>query len=210
MTMNPLGIFGGTFNPIHEGHIAIAKHVLQSCKLERIEFIPCFQPPHRDKPIASPEQRLEMVKLAIATHPEFSVNEYEMQQKKISYTINTVKYLRETYPAQPLCLILGGDAFSHFHEWREHEKIIELVHLIVVSRSSRDDLSREIKKNMCLQKTNDVNDFHHQRAGLIYFDNITPISISATQIRNDIQAGKKNIQGLNHVVEAYILKNKVY
>lgn len=198
--MKPLGIFGGTFNPIHEGHIAIAKHVLQSCQLERVEFIPCFQPPHRDTPIATPEQRLAMVKLAIKPYSEFSVNEYEIQQKKISYTINTLEYLRTEYPAQPFCLILGSDAFSHFQEWYEHEKIMRLAHLIVVSRST-DNPS---------QTTNTINDLHHQRAGLIYFENIMPIATSATQIRHDIQVGKKNIAELNPLVAAYIIKNKVY
>lgn len=133
--MKPIGILGGTFNPIHEGHITIAEHVLQACDLERIEFMPCYRPPHRHENIASPKDRLAMIKLAIQNHPNLSVNDYEIQQRQISYTIKTACYLREYYPERSLCLILGSDAFSHFHEWREWEKILDTVNLIVVSRT---------------------------------------------------------------------------
>src|SRR3990167_9222245 len=111
--MKPIGLLGGTFNPIHEGHIAIAQHVLSSCKLDHIEFIPCFKPPHRNEKIASPSDRLSMLKLAIQNHPHFFINEYELQQKKISYTIDTVAHYRQKNPMQSISLILGGDAFAH-------------------------------------------------------------------------------------------------
>ena len=188
-----LGILGGTFDPIHEGHIAIAKHVLQAFKLDRIAFIPCFSPPHRDPPIASPEHRLAMTKLAIQGHPQFFVNDYEIQQQKISYTINTLKYLHQKHPDESLFLILGDDAFSQFQTWHQWEKITDYAELIVVTRTDKNN-------RPTLPTLSDK----------IHFDNITPIPVSATQIRASIRAGRKNIVGLHPAVEKYILENKVY
>ncbi|OGT44861.1 MAG: nicotinate (nicotinamide) nucleotide adenylyltransferase [Gammaproteobacteria bacterium RIFCSPHIGHO2_12_FULL_38_11] len=210
--MRPFGILGGTFNPIHEGHIAIAEHVLHLCNLERIEFVPCFQPPHRDEVIASPENRLNMVKLAIQNHPSFFINDYEIQQQKISYTIDTVSYLRKQNPNKPIFLILGGDAFAHFHEWNEWQKILAAVNIIVVKRFSSNTTKTLAEAYTQTQQyiTNNIDDFQKSISGKIYFDNINPISTSATQIRKEIAAGKKNIAGLNKAVYAYILKNKIY
>lgn len=202
--LSPIGILGGTFNPIHEGHIAIAEHVLHTCELDHIEFIPCYQPPHRNQPTATPDQRLAMVKLATQHYPKLMVNDYEIRQQEISYTVNTLTHLRKLHPNQPICFIVGSDAFSHFHEWYQFEKIFELAHIIIVSRTLREN-------SVCANRmTNKITDLHHQLAGLIYFDNITPIPISATQIRKDIQAGKKNIAQLNPIVEKYIVKNRIY
>lgn len=203
----PIGVLGGTFNPIHEGHIAIADHVLRTCRLSHIDFIPCFQPPHRDHNIASAADRLNMVKLAVKDHPQFSVNDYEIQQEKISYTVNTVMHLHEQNPTQPICLILGGDAFSHFHQWHQWEKIIAHAHLIVVTRTGIENASDTLIKK---HQTNNVTDLHQSLSGKIFFDNINPIGISATQIRQDIRAGKKSIAGLNPKVYDYIVKKKIY
>lgn len=204
-----IGILGGTFNPIHKGHIAIAEHVLQSCHLSRIDFIPCFQPPHRNDLIALPEHRLAMLKLAIKYHAKLYANDYEIQQKKISYTINTVAHLRKQNPTQPFCLIVGSDAFAHFEEWRDWEKIINTVNLIVVSRT-QDAIKSAHAVTAALKQTHNTQDLCHALSGYVYFDKINPIAISATKIRHDILTGKKEIAELNPAVHDYILKHQVY
>ena len=206
--INPIGILGGTFNPIHEGHIAIAEHILNLCQLESIQFIPCFQPPHRDQPNASPDDRLFMVKLAIKNHPAFSVNDYEIRQQKISYTVDTVSYLRKQNPHRSICLIVGDDAFAHFSEWHQWQDILKMVNIIVVARTAQNNT--DTLKTLGINKIATIDELHSTHSGGIYFADIHPIPISATQIREDIAVGKKNVRGLNTGVYDYILKHKIY
>ena len=208
-----IGILGGTFDPIHEGHIQIADHILKALSLERIEFIPCFQPPHRDQPIASPDNRLAMVKLAVKEQKKFHANAIEIRRQGVSYTVDTLIALHEKMPHKIFCLILGADAFSHFSQWHEAQKILELTHLIVVSRKqflSQTDavLSDSVFTSTGITKK--ITDLHNQPAGLIYFEHIHPIHISATKIRKEIAAGKKKLPDLSRAVHAYILENKIY
>lgn len=196
-----IGILGGTFDPIHEGHLTIADHVLKSFQLTRIEFIPCFQPPHRHQPIASPHNRLEMVKLAVKNHPSFFVNDIEIKQQEISYTVNTLLALQKENPTACYYLIVGADAFAQFNTWHDWEKIIALTDIIVVSRD--DEIIKTPKP---------VTDFikNNPSKKQIHFLTITPILVSATQIRTDVRAKKEKINGLPRSVHDYILKQRVY
>lgn len=208
--MTAIGILGGTFDPIHKGHISIAELVLQHCKLSRVDFMPCFTPPHRDHPVASPIDRLNMVKLAIENHAHFSVYAYEMQQQKISYTIESVRQLRKQHPTQPFCFIIGGDAFSHFHEWHDWKKIAEMMHLIVVTRSEKIITTPEITALLAERQTKNSADLHNTVSGKIYYCDIKPIPISATHIRDEIKSGQKNIPELDEAVLKYIDEHKIY
>ena len=200
-----IGLLGGTFDPIHEGHLSIAKQVYDALQLARVDFIPCFHPPHRNQPIASADHRLAMTKLAIQNHPYFSVNAIEIINQKISYTIETVKQLRAENPTQPFCFIIGSDAFSQFHKWHECEKIAELVHLVVVSREHQPlPQSISLQKLLRERETKNSNDLHQLPGGKIYFQTIMPIDISATAIREALKAGEKHIPGLPKAVEVYI------
>lgn len=211
MTQQGIGILGGTFDPIHNGHIQIAEIVLQALQLERIEFIPCFQPPHRQQPIASPEDRLVMVKLATQFHPHFHVNAIEMERQGVSYSVDTLTVLRKQLPHQPLCFIIGADAFSVFHHWHEWQKIPALVHLIIVGRPSAEAPSDpDIQSLIHTRETRDIAELKKNNAGYIYFVNNELIDISATKIRKAIQSGEKNIIGLDESVEKYIIDHGVY
>lgn len=196
-----IGILGGTFNPIHNGHLLIAEHVLKKYHLSRVDFIPCFQPPHRDQPIASPQDRLEMVKLAIKNHSEFSVNDIEIKREGVSYTINTLQSLHQQFPENNYYFIIGADAFAKLDTWHEWEKIIALVNIVVINRDKKE-IKAPQKITDYIEKNNLKNHIH--------FCEITPIEISATQIRKDIAAGKEKIDGLPKLVREYILKNNVY
>lgn len=211
MTQSGIGILGGTFDPIHNGHIQIAELVLKALQLERIEFIPCFQPPHRHPPIASAADRLAMVKLAIQSHPHFYANEIEMDRQGISYSVDTLIALRKQMRHQPLCFILGADAFSAFHHWHEWRKVSALVHLIIIGRPSAEPPSDpDIQALLCKNQTRDLVDLQKNSAGKIYFLNNEFIDISATKIRRTIQLGEKNIVGLDKAVEKYIVDHGVY
>lgn len=211
MTQQGIGILGGTFDPIHNGHILIAKTVLETLKLERIEFIPCFQPPHRQQPIGSPADRFTMVKLSTQSHPHFHANNIEMGRQGISYSVDTLTTLRKQMPHQPLCFILGADAFSVFHHWHEWEKIPALAHLIVVGRPSAEPPSDpEIQALVHTRQTRDITDLKKNNAGYIYFLNNELIDISSTKIRQAIQAGEKNVAQLDKAVQKYIMDHGVY
>lgn len=134
MAANFIGIFGGTFDPIHSGHIAVAEFLTKTCPLKKIHFIPCYTPPHRSLPKATPAQRLEMIKLAIAGHPEWIADDIDLQRPGPSYMIDTLEILHQRQPHSTWCLILGMDAFLQFDQWRQWHKILTLCHLIVVNR----------------------------------------------------------------------------
>jgi nicotinate-nucleotide adenylyltransferase len=196
-----IGVLGGTFDPIHEGHLTIADYVLKKMKLERIDFIPCFQPPHRDQPIASPEDRLEMVKLAIQHHPGFKVNDIEIKNPRINYTIDTLELLHQQYPKNSYYFIIGADQFLQFNTLHHWEKIITSTNVVIVSRHNEEIKIPEIIKDF-IEKNNLKNHIHYCA--------IKPIDISATKIRTDIAAQKEKIHGLSKTVQQYILKNHLY
>lgn len=196
-----IGILGGTFDPVHEGHLFIAKQVLQQFHLDRVEFIPCFTPPHRAQPIASPQQRHTMLTLATQSTPQFTVNDIEIQKRTISYTIETILLLQQQRPQDDFYLIIGADVFAQLTTWREWQKMMSLVHLIIVSRhhydiTIPDDIAAFIEKNSLKNH--------------IHFCAIDPILISATRIRSDIAAHKHKIEGLPQLVHAYIVKQQLY
>ncbi|MCC2667156.1 MAG: nadD, partial [Gammaproteobacteria bacterium] len=126
----PIGILGGTFDPIHLGHLQIARSVAQAFHLAEVRLMPCYQPAHRILPIATPEQRLDMVRCAIQQEPLLKIEETEIQRQGVSYMADTLEILHQQLPQTPLCLILGLDAFLGFPTWHRYSKILELAHLI--------------------------------------------------------------------------------
>lgn len=186
-----IGILGGTFDPIHNGHLAIAHAALEKLQLDHIEFIPCFLPPHRTKPLATPAQRLAMLELAVKINPRFIINPIEMQLKNISYTVDTLKMLKENNPDVIYYYIIGADAFLKFNTWKNPEEILTLAKLVVINRDEIDI---------------DTADY----SGEIILLPIEPIYISATEIRHKIKQGEKNIHGLPKDVEKYIIDNGLY
>lgn len=129
-----LGIFGGTFDPIHYGHLSAAWQVFQSLNLTELRFMPCNLPPHRAAPLATSEHRLNMLKLAIKDVPGFTIDDRELKTNDISYTVNSLTSIRHEVGDTPICLILGADAFNQIHTWHEPEKIMKLAQIVVLGR----------------------------------------------------------------------------
>ena len=197
----PIGFLGGTFDPIQLGHTGIAQAALRDCRLSQVVFIPCFKPPHRALPIASPADRLAMTKLAIAHFPQFSISTLEMDARNVSYTYKTALMLRQQYPNTPLCFIVGEDAFAQFDTWDEAEVILQNMHLIVVSREGYPNRAF---------KTCAIEDLHQTLSGKLYHLNISSLPFSATRIRHQLMAGATHIPGLNPKIFAYIQQNNLY
>src|SRR6266481_3704112 len=120
--MQPIGVFGGTFDPIHCGHLRTAFELWQELRLAEVRFLPTGSPPHRAQLYASPERRLQMVRAAVADQPSFVVDDREVRRSGVSYSVDTLTELRREYPGRSLCLLLGMDAFlglPNWHRWRD-------------------------------------------------------------------------------------------
>lgn len=187
-----IAILGGTFDPIHKGHLYIATQVANHFTCNKILLIPCHQSPHRPSPFATPYDRGMMVSLAAASNPLFEFSNIELNRPAPSYMIDTLRLLKKKYPDEELALIIGSDAYTHFNKWLEWENILSLARLIVVNRrgfAPQNDIITPSK---------------------IVFLDIVPCDISSTAIRERINKGDA-ISGLvPKVVEEYILKKRLY
>ncbi|CAL7962537.1 putative nicotinate-nucleotide adenylyltransferase [Gammaproteobacteria bacterium] len=207
----PIGIFGGTFDPIHLGHTHLANTMQKLCYLQKILLIPCFQSPLRNPPIASAKDRLNMVKLAINDPTHFFADDREIKHADLSYTIETIRSLRLEYADTPLALIMSIDAFNRFDEWHEWQSILEATHLLIANRPGSWQITNpKMMELLHKHQIIDTEQLQKQTAGLIYLANINPLPITATQIRALIKKHKS----ANHLVAPgvwqYICKKQLY
>lgn len=211
--MRLIGIFGGTFNPIHFGHLRMAEELRKQLDLDEVRFIPSANPPHKTEPDVSAKQRAEMVELAISDHPNFILETCELNRTGPSYTIDTLKQLYASSGDDALCLIMGTDAFLKFDTWHQWQEILNYCHIVLVQRPStgtEDGLNETLKQWLSEHYTEDVDALLEVKSGLIHMQAITPLSISSTMIRESIQE-KTSIKYLtpNAVIE-YIRKKNLY
>ncbi|MCX8031605.1 MAG: nicotinate-nucleotide adenylyltransferase [Thermodesulfovibrionales bacterium] len=218
-----LGIFGGTFNPIHYGHLRAAEESRIQNKLDKILFIPAGTPPLKEHDLADPFKRYEMTKIAISSNPYFVISDIEIRSSERSYTVNTLDHLNKLYKLDELFLILGIDAFLDIESWFQPEKIIENIDFIVLSRegySFLDIFRSNYIKNVNLYKslyshTNELNiktqlEFKLISGRRLIFTPITPIGISATKIRCLIRKSYSIKYLVPEEVEKFIYLNSLY
>ncbi len=207
----PIGIFGGTFNPIHNGHLRLALELYERLDLAEVRLIPSANPPHRKQPSVSSQHRLEMVQAAIAGVEGLSVDDRELRRLGLSYTVDTLSSLGKDYPQSPLCLILGMDAFLGLPQWYQWERLISLAHLLVVRRpNSLLSEKHTMYEFWKAHQASSPDDFKQQIAGTIWLEEIPALNISATQIRRIIAAGKNPRYLLPEAVLAIINTNPLY
>lgn len=189
--MQTIGLLGGTFNPIHFGHLRMAQELAESLSLDEVRFIPSANPPHKPPPQVSAQNRAAMVKLAIADNPLFKFDGRELQRTGASYTVDTLEELRkELGNDASLVLIMGSDAFTKFNTWHRWQEIIGLCHIVLVQRpvsSIKEPLSNDLETFLHNHYTEHVQDLHDASAGLVTMQTITPLEISSTAIRNTLQ-----------------------
>lgn len=189
--MSSIGIFGGTFDPIHYGHLRTAFELLQVLKLSEIRFMPAGAPPHRDQTIANVEQRVAMVKAAIAGQQSFVLDDRETRRDGPSYTVDTLTTLRADFPDRPLCLLVGMDAFLGLPKWHQWRDILQLSHLVVAHRPGwRAPTMGPLGELLVDRGTGRVDDLHEALAGRIYIHEVTQLEISSTDVRKLIAAGR--------------------
>jgi nicotinate-nucleotide adenylyltransferase len=188
--MKPRGVFGGTFDPIHFGHLRTAFELLQALRLEEVRFIPAGRPPHRDVPLADAGLRLAMVRAATADQPGFSVDDRELRRSGPSYSVLTLAELRAEDPARPLCLLIGMDAFMGLPTWHRWHELLELAHVVVARRPGWSAPAEGTLGELLGHRgTTRVEDLHQHPSGRILVHKVTQLEISSTELRNIVAAG---------------------
>ena len=216
MSKQPIGILGGTFDPIHYGHLRLAEEMLELANLRQIRFIPTGIPPHRDSPQVSAQHRSAMVKLAIADQPAFVLDDREVRRATPCYTVDTLRELRaELGAAQPICLLMGGDAFLQLHTWHEWEKLFELAHIVVGYRpgftlEERIHTATPALRQHYLQRLCTVDALSKQPSGGVVELVIPKLEISATLIRSRVAENRTIRYLLPNAVANYIHQHHLY
>jgi nicotinate-nucleotide adenylyltransferase len=196
--MARIGIFGGTFDPPHFGHLIGAEFAMDACSLDRMLFIPAYRPPHKiERALSKPSDRIAMLRLAIAGNQKFELSPIELEREGKSYTVETLRALKYLWPLDTLMLIIGRDQFDSFDTWREPDEILKLAEITVLARTS--------------------DATHVERAyratrfdSYVTFYNMPLIDISSTEIRRRIHDGKSIRYQTPDAVLAYIEEHGLY
>jgi nicotinate-nucleotide adenylyltransferase len=189
--MRPIGIFGGTFDPIHYGHLRTALELKALIELERVHFVPCADPPHRTAPMSDGALRLRMVQAAIRDEPGFVADDRELKRAGVSYTIDTLASFRAELPGRSLCLLLGMDAFLGLPQWRRWRDLTTLAHIVVAHRpgwaapttGTLGELLRDLRAPS-------VAELAEKAAGFIHVQPVTQLEISSTDLRDSLRVGR--------------------
>ncbi|MBI5683326.1 MAG: nicotinate-nucleotide adenylyltransferase [Deltaproteobacteria bacterium] len=210
-----IAIMGGTFNPIHYGHLRIAEEAREYLVIDRLLFIPAFLPPHKeDGSLIAPEDRLEMVKLAIKNNPYFEVSDTEIKRGGRSYSVDTLLSLHKEMPDAEISFIVGTDSFNDITTWCEYERLFELTDFIVVTRHGYpvkkigeilpEKVARQFGYNA------EKNRYIHAEGKTVTYLATTLLDVSASDIRKRIKCGRSIKYLLPSDVERYIEGKRLY
>lgn len=212
---DPIGILGGTFDPIHLGHLQLAQEALENLNLGQVLWIPAGQPPHRQCPAASPEDRLRMVQLATADHANFCCDAAEVRSTARSYTIHTLERLRGEYGSQrPFILMMGADAFASLTTWYCWVEILSLAHIAVAYRPGYNIDPQQLPEDLAIlfgrRHQTDIALLNTVPNGMIFTYPMTQLDISATRIRHLLAEGRSVRYLLPAKVLDYIDQHHLY
>ncbi len=206
-----MGVFGGTFDPIHYGHLRTAFEVLQALRFDEVRFMPCGTPPHRGTPVAAPDVRLAMVRAATEGQRGFVVDDRELSRDGPSYSVDTLTALRGEFPLRPIALIIGMDAFLDLPKWYHWQEILQLAHIVVAHRPGwkAPDIG-PLGELLAERGTHRIGDLHQAKSGHIYILDVTQLEISSTDIRDLVSAGRDPRFLMPDAVRRYILDSGCY
>lgn len=211
----PVGVLGGTFDPIHFGHLRLAQELADALGLARVRFIPSGTPPHRASPQVSSAHRLKMVRIAIAGNPLFEADDREVRREGVSYTYDTLTELREESAERPLCLLMGADAFTALTTWHRWQELFDLAHVVIAHRPGF--LLQELQaalpaplRKIYLQRLAGAPGMLRAHAGSVLTCEITALDISATRIRALLAQGHSPRYLAPEAVLEYIDHNHLY
>lgn len=214
--MKPIGILGGTFNPVHFGHLRIAEELGDALDLDEVRLMPANMPPLRSVPVVSGAERLHMVRLAIAGNRRLVADEREVAKTSLCYTVDTLAELRAEFgPQRPICLMLGADAFARLHRWHRWRDLFQLAHFAVAERGGHASiatapLDHELAAELRARRVSEIGLLAEQPAGAIYLAPTSVLQISATRIRGLIARGASARYLLPQPVLDYIHERGIY
>lgn len=196
------GIMGGTFDPIHTGHLVVAEEVRQQFNLDKVIFMPTGVPPHKSgEKVASGEHRYEMALLATVTNPYFEISRLELDRKGVTYTVDTIMDLKKLYKNNiDIYFITGADSLLQLHTWKDSEKILEMCKIVAATRPGYDLTDME-------DRLKELNEDNEEKINTI---TIPGLQISSTDIRKRVSSGKTIKYLLPESVEVYIKKYNLY
>lgn len=198
-----IGIFGGSFDPVHLGHLLIAEQALNQANLERLIFVPAAIPPHKqEQQLSSPEARVQMLRLAIGGHPKFEVDECELKRTGISYTVDTLREFCTRYPDDQLYFLMGADSLAEFHTWKDPQEICKLAIPLIVERPNAPPVDYRLLADYA-----DAARLKEIQSAAI---RSLQIEISSTAIRNLARDGKSFRFQTPRAVEQFIIEKRVY
>lgn len=193
-----IGIFGGTFDPLHTGHLRLAAIAAREFRLDRVYFVPTRFPPHKNRPATPARHRISMLRRALRGNKQFRVSDYELRRRGVSYTVRTLEYFTRIYPGSELYLILGQDNAAEFHTWREPERILDLASLIILRRG-KESVSRALHGRVLSKARSKIWVLTEAR-----------FNISSSEIREKLSQGRTVTSLIPESVERYIRQHKLY
>lgn len=208
-----IGILGGTFDPIHDGHLRVALETAEQLALDEVRLVPSSVPPHRIAPLATAAERLRMLQLAADPNPGFVVDDIELARGGPSYMIDTLRIMRDRVgPETRLCLIVGCDAFSRIDTWKEWQRLVDYAHIVVVRRPGSELEPSAAAKAWFEPRLEADPEQALLRAahGSMLYLVLTQLAISATQIREIFATGRSPRYLLPDAVLDYIRENRIY
>lgn len=200
-----IGIYGGSFDPVHNGHLRIALDAVQYLQLDQVRFIPLATPVHKSQVHVHGKDRLAMLNAAIQGQKEFIIDDRELTRKGTSYTVDTLTSLRQDFPDIPLVFMLGTDAFAGIDRWSRPEQVLELAHLFVMQRPNETH-----PHHFDHAHTDNPEDLRSSLAGKIYFHEVTQLDISSSHIRHLVEKGQSPRYLTPDSVLKVINDNKLY
>lgn len=203
-----IGIFGGTFDPVHYGHLRSALEVKETFGLREVRLILSAQPPHRTAPVASIGMRLEMLQLAVKKQPGLIIDTREIGRPGASYMVLTLESLRQEFPGQPLLLFIGSDAFNQLTTWHQWRRLFDFAHIVVLTRPGFSTM--QLDDFFAVRHADDKEELSKNLAGKLYFQPITQLDISATKIREMVANNRNPAFLLPDAVLAYIKLHGLY
>ena len=187
-----IGVFGGTFDPVHFGHLRTALEIKEHLALAQVRLVPCRRPPHRETPAATAEQRLIMLRTAVQNEPAIIIDSQELLREGPSYSVDTLAAIRkETGQRTPICLIVGMDAFAGLEAWHQWRTLFDLAHIVVMQRAGiKPTLPKTLTEFVEDKTAQTVSVLHANPSGCLLFQTVIQLDISATRIRRIIEEGR--------------------
>ncbi|MCK8126186.1 nicotinate-nucleotide adenylyltransferase [Pseudoalteromonas sp. 2CM39R] len=206
-----IAIFGGTFDPIHLGHINMAQQCVQQCQLDTLYFMPCAIPAHKAKPGISDEHRINMLKLAIDDNPHFAIDYRELNREGASYSLLSLEELRAENPAAPIMFLIGMDSFNSLDKWFKWQEIVKLCHIVVYQRPGQHcQVSGELAAYKENAVTEQLSQLQQAPAGKLFFLNGLQVNAASSEIRKKLHLNDGITELLPTNVSQYIAQHHLY